>query len=276
VRTKLLAPLLLAALAWPAAAFADSTQSSNWAGYAAHGSGVSFHSVVAAWRQPVAHCGRGRKTYSAFWVGLGGFNPTSTALEQIGTEVDCKASGRAVSSAWYELVPAPSTPISLRVRPGDTVTATVTVVGHQVSVGLNDLTRNRSFHKTLTAASVDASSAEWIVEAPSNCISIDACQTLPLANFGSTTFKFASAVSTAGHQGSISDPAWQSTKIKLSPTGRRFVAYKGVGSSAGAAKPSTLRQGGSSFKVTWVRVSVPNNPFFGTRDRPLRAGHLFH
>ena len=32
-------------------------------------------------------------TYSAYWVGLGGGGQQSTALEQIGTQGDCSASG---------------------------------------------------------------------------------------------------------------------------------------------------------------------------------------
>jgi Peptidase A4 family len=276
VRARFFAALTIAALAWPASALADTAQSSNWAGYAAHGSGVSFHSVLATWRQPRGRCQPGKQSYSAFWVGLGGYNPTSTALEQIGTEMDCKASGKAVSSAWFELVPAPSTPIRLKIRPGDQVTAGVSVDGHQVTVVLDDVTRHRSFHRTLLAADVDVTSAEWIVEAPSDCINIDACQTLPLANFGSTTFHLASAVSSGGHQGSISDPAWRWTKIRLSPGGRRFVVYRGKGASAGAASPSTLRLKGSSFKVTFARVAVPSNQYFAARVGSQLAGHLFH
>jgi Peptidase A4 family len=276
VRASFLAALTIAALAYPASSLADTADSSNWAGYAAHAPGVSFHSVVASWRQPRARCARGKQSFSAFWVGLGGYNPSSTALEQVGTEMDCKASGNPVSTAWYELVPAPSTPIKLNVRPGDKVTAGVSVVGHEVSVVLDDVTRHRSFHKTLTAAEVDVSSAEWIVEAPSDCINIDACQTLPLANFGSATFHLASAISSSGHEGGISDPAWRWTKIRLSPGGRRFVAYHGKGASAGAASPSKLRLNGSSFKVSYARVAVPGNQGFFSRDQALAAGRLFH
>ncbi len=276
MRVTLLIALLAAALACPAAALADTAESSNWAGYAAHRPGVSFRSVVATWRQPRASCTRGKRTYSAFWVGLGGYSQSSTALEQIGTEMDCKASGRAVSSAWYELVPAPSTSIGLKVRPGDTLTASVTVAGHRVDVALDDLTRNRGFHKTLYAANADVSSADWIVEAPSDCLNIDACQTLPLANFGSTTFDLAGAESTTGHQGSISDPAWRWTKIKLTPGGRRFVVYHGTGTSAGAASPSPLRLQGSSFKVVYSRISIQGNPFLAADRATVLAGHLVH
>ena len=66
---------------------------------------------------------------------------TSNALEQIGSEVDCSARGTVVSSAWYELVPAPSRTIRMTVRPGDELSAEVTVAGHEVTLMLRDLTR---------------------------------------------------------------------------------------------------------------------------------------
>ncbi len=116
------------ALATAPAAAADATASSNWAGYAIHRAGVRYTRVLGAWKQPGATCVRGRQTFSAAWVGLGGYSTTSNALEQIGTEVDCSASGKVVSDAWYELVPAASRRIGLSVRPGDSMSATVSVV----------------------------------------------------------------------------------------------------------------------------------------------------
>jgi hypothetical protein len=256
-------------------ALADTSNSSNWAGYSVHRSGVNFRQVVAAWRQPTPKCTVGNESYSAVWVGLGGYSQTSNALEQIGTEADCSQSGKVVSSAWYELVPAASRAIRLRVRPGDLLGASVTVAGHRVVVALTNTTTHRSFTKTMYASSVDVSSAEWIVEAPSDCITDTACQTLPLANFGSATFSYAGAVSTTGHSGAISDPTWGSTKIQLIPGGRRFVAYQGSAGSAGAATPSALAARGTSFKVTYSEISVQGNPFF-TRRNSARAGRLVH
>src|SRR5947209_25549 len=113
----------VATLLFAPAALADTSASANWAGYAVHHPGISFRTVSASWTQPTAACTPGNPTYSAYWVGLGGFSATSRALEQIGTETDCNFAGDAVLSAWYELVPAPSTPIRLAVRPGDAVTA---------------------------------------------------------------------------------------------------------------------------------------------------------
>ncbi len=60
---------------WPARppASADSTQSSNWAGYAVHRRGVRFSKVIGTWTQPRATCTPGQATYSSVWVGIGGY-----------------------------------------------------------------------------------------------------------------------------------------------------------------------------------------------------------
>ena len=77
----------------------DTSVSSNWSGYAVAGSApdvsTTFTSVSGQWVQPTASCTSSRSTYSAFWVGLGGFSESSQALEQIGTSADCTASGKA-------------------------------------------------------------------------------------------------------------------------------------------------------------------------------------
>ena len=182
------------------------------------------------------------------WVGIGGFKPTSDALEQIGTEVDCNPAGNTVSSAWYELVPAPSKTISLAVHPGDVMHATVTVMGHHVTVVLRNLTSHKTFRKSLNAPSIDVSSAEWIVEAPSECISQFACQALPLANFGSVGFDSATVTSTNGIAGSIISPRWWRTKIELTPGSQRFIVARQTSDTAGSATPSPLSGAGSDVR----------------------------
>lgn len=270
------AVIVAAALASAPTALAKTTTSSNWAGYAVHRPGVSFRQVSGTWTQPSASCVAGQSSYSAAWVGIGGFKPTSDALEQIGTEVDCDPAGNAVSTAWYELVPAPSKTISLAVHPGDAMRATVTVVGHQVTVVLDNLTSHRTFRRSMDAPSIDVSSAEWIVEAPSDCISQLACQALPLADFGSVTFDSARATSTAGTTGSIMSPTWWRTKIELTPGSQRFIVARQTSDSAGSATPSTLRGAGREFDVTYSSVAVPAQQFARTRQSRLRAAYIEH
>src|SRR5207248_1041588 len=152
---RLLAVLVaLGTLAAAPAALADTTDSTNWAGYAVQRPGVGFHTVRAAWTQPGASCRPGTESFSSYWVGLGGFNSDSPALEQIGTEVDCTRSGRTSSTAWYETVPAPSYPIFRPVSPGDRMAASVTVQGHTTTLVLRDLSRGWTFTKSLRIGTV--------------------------------------------------------------------------------------------------------------------------
>jgi hypothetical protein len=263
-----------ATMAFAPGAVADTAYSTNWAGYAAHGS--SYKSVQGSWVQPSAQCTHGAQTYSSYWVGLGGYSSSSQALEQIGTEVDCSSSGRAISSAWYELVPAPSMPVKLTVNPGDAMQAGVSISGSSVTVVLNDLTRKQGFRKTLRASVLDLSSAEWIVEAPSDCISANSCQALPLANFGSATFNTSSAQSAAGRLGVISDPAWQTTKINLRPSGRRYAINTSSGPAIGLATAGGLSSGGTGFKVGYSQVLIAGGGVFPARDLTVRSTHLLH
>jgi len=275
-RIGLIAALsVTAALIGAPVALANTTKSTNWAGYAVHRDGVSFHQVSGTWTQPGATCVKGQPSYSATWVGLGGYDPTSNALEQIGTEVDCTRTGKVSSSAWYELVPAPSRTISLPVAPGDVMHATVTVTGHRVVVDLVNLTERHRFQKTFETSSIDVSSAEWIVEAPSQCVSQFACQALPLADFGSVSFAAATATAANGRSGTIVDSRWQRTKIRLTAGNERLVLARNTSYTAGTAAPSALRARGSRFDVTYATASSPP-PAGLARDSRLRAAYVRH
>ncbi|HLH67248.1 MAG TPA: G1 family glutamic endopeptidase [Solirubrobacteraceae bacterium] len=262
---------LVGALGWlltlAAGALADSTQSSNWAGYAVHRRGVTFTQVAGQWTQPTVSCVPGPPSYSSIWVGIGGYSESSRALEQIGTEADCSGDGTEQSSAWFELVPAPSTTISLPVAPGDGVRATVTLSGHEVSFELEDLTTGRSFTRRLHARLIDATSAEWIVEAPSVC-SGHSCQALPLADFGSTGFAFATATASPGVSGTVLSPYWRATKITLVEDAQRLF---GADRAAGpvSAVPGPLAYNGSLFPVTFAGAAA------AAPDR-ISGGHIFH
>jgi hypothetical protein len=271
--------LLAAALALFAVpgAWADTTTSTstNWSGYVAHGNGANFRTVTALWTQPKANCTADPTTYSAVWVGLGGYSLSSQALEQIGTEADCNAAGREVSNAWYELVPAASTGIRMRVNPGDVMAGRVTVLGHLVTLALSDRTRHKSFTKTMTVSSLDVTSADWIVEAPSQCDGNgNQCQSLPLADFGSETFARARAVTKSGKSGSIVSSLWRTNAITLVPggTGPQYTSYSNA--TQGQSAPSILSASGTSFKLTYTPVTpqpvtpqpvTPAQPAFGAK-----------
>lgn len=260
------------ALALAPAAAADRAESSNWAGYAVHHAHVHFKKVLGTWRQPKATCRRGRPTYSSVWVGLGGFSARSRALEQIGTEADCTAGGHQSSTAWYELVPAASHTIRLRIRAGDRVRASVAVSGRRVRLVLANLTRHRSFAKRVRASVLDTGSAEWIVEAPSVCSAGKSCRTLPLTNFGSARFTAARAQSRNGHIGRVRDRRWKTTRILLAQGGRRFIST-GKGSRPTTAIPSVLSPRHTAFTVTY-RGSP--GAFSSANTRQVAAARLVH
>lgn len=241
----------LISLAAAPTALAQVSQSANWSGYAIHRAGVTFRSASGTWQEPTLSCQSGRETFSSYWVGLGGFNSNARALEQTGTEVDCTASGKIHAFAWYEVIPSPAVPIKLEVPPGDEIQGQVLVNGHTVTLVLRDLTRNTEYSKVLTTSPIDVTSAEWIVEAPSECLSLYQCITLPLANFGSAPFTSAGAQSAAGHAGGITDPSWSSTAIKLVPHHSPSTLGRHRLGHGGDATPSSLQAGGSAFSVTY-------------------------
>ena len=211
--------------------------STNWAGYAV--SGGTFTDVKGTWVQPAVACSSFRSSYSAFWVGLGGFlgGSDSGGLEQIGTDSDCHF-GSAAYTAWYELLPDVSIPIPVPISPGDTISAEVSTDLTSANLTITDLTTGAAFTTQQTPSLLDATSAEWIAEAPSQCFGSDSCAPLPLANFGTVSFSGSSTTSN-GHVGTISDTSWTETSIEL-------------GGRAGAATPAALTPDGSGFSVAYT------------------------
>jgi hypothetical protein len=267
----------------PAASAASDVQqasSENWSGYVVGSSSSSdtsrqFKSVSGSWVQPTAKCTSGQ-SYSAFWVGLGG-SGESNALEQTGTEADCKGDGTATYFAWYELVPAAPVRVALAVAPGDHISSQVTVTGTNVTVALSNQTTGASFTKTLQMSNPDTSSAEWIAEAPSSCDqSVGSCTPLPLTDFGTVTFTGAKATAGDGHTGTISDSNWSSASVQLNPdaasSGFGNAQFASQQSSAGAA-PSSLSSDGSSFSVAWSQSSGQSASTSGAAGDGYRYGY---
>jgi Peptidase A4 family len=257
---SLVAAAVAAAAAASTAAATDSV-STNWAGYAISdaqtidtGSSttpLTFTSVTATWKQPKVKCSAGSVSFSAFWVGLGGLSSSSQALEQIGTAANCTVTGKPVYYAWYELVPAASVPVSLKVRPGDTIAASVNVNATNVLVQVKNRTRGTSFTKSLTMAEPDLTSAEWIAEAPSGCTANGNCRVLPLSNFGKVTFTKIAAIADS-HPGTVTDPTWAPELIRLVPE-----LSPGVKRSQVGATPSTVSTDGRTFGVAWDPAATP-------------------
>ncbi|HWF34781.1 MAG TPA: G1 family glutamic endopeptidase [Solirubrobacteraceae bacterium] len=253
-------------------ATAEASTSTNWSGYVAHG--VKFRSASALWTQPTLTCTPGTQSYSAAWVGLGGYNLSSKALEQIGTEADCTGSGRQVSTAWYELVPAPSRGLGMIVRPGDVMAGHVSVVGNKVTLMLTDRTRHKTYTKTVSVSTVDVTSADWIVEAPSQCTGNGfQCQPLTLANYGTQTFARANAQTAKGQTGAIASALWRTEVITLNP-GSNGTRNASNGASEGESSPSALTSAGTGFTLTYTPITAAPGPPTATSYLSSRTAGL--
>jgi Peptidase A4 family len=205
--------------------------SENWAGYAADS--TTYTSASASWKQPSVDCSEG-SGYSAFWVGIDGFN--SSTVEQTGTEADCSG-GSASYSAWYEAYPAASNTYSNTVEPGDSLTATVTESSGDVfDLVLTDSTQGWTENTDVTVSGAESSSAEVIAEAPSSELGV-----LPLADFGTVNFTNAEANSTGFDS--------------LSPV------QIDMESAFGQLEASTSSLSDDDFSVTWESSGGPSLPF---------------
>ncbi len=154
-------------------------KSQNWSGYN-QGSqalrGKMFHEVAGNWTVPTPSQHRaGEAEYSSDWIGIGGgcVNAACTigdnTLIQTGTEQDIASDGKRTYTAWYELIPAPETPIpSMIVHPGDRMHAEIAenVAGANVwTIVLTNMTTRQTF-KTTKPYSSSHLTVEWIQERP--------------------------------------------------------------------------------------------------------------
>jgi hypothetical protein len=138
--------------------------------------------VNASWTVPEVKPSE-NNTFAGVWVGIGGYGEET--LIQIGTEHEY-INGRSLYYAWYELLPDYLVHIpNLRIRPGETVIASISLVNENAStwsIEMRDVTRGEHFEKIVVYNS-SRLTAEWIVERPNVN---DAKSTL--ADFGNVTF----------------------------------------------------------------------------------------
>ncbi len=207
-------------------------ESTNWSGYAVTGANGAFTSVSASWTEPTAKCsGNRRRTdqYSSFWVGLDGYS--SSSVEQTGTDSDCVGTTPSYYG-WYEMYPAYPVNFSNTVKPGDSMSASVTFSGTDTyTLVLKDNTQGWTQTIAKNQSGLARSSAEVITEAPSSNSGV-----LPLADFGTVSYGVSTANGTSlGSQ---------------NPTEIIMV------DSSGADKDSTSSINGSGgFSNTWLRAN---------------------
>ena len=152
----------------------------NWSGYVAGAPVKSsfahpyFTSVTGTWTVPTADCAHAKgEASSTVWVGLGGY--ATRDQEEVGTDSNCTATGKRVYYAWFELVPYLSYQafpnITDKVSPGDTITGLVKILSPTlVELRVQNRTRGWIFMRKITFSSQDSSTADWVVEAPADCV----------------------------------------------------------------------------------------------------------
>ncbi len=198
--------------------------SSNWSGYAT--TGTTYSTVAGSWTQPTATCSRRQTAYAAFWVGIDGDGTNS--VEQTGTDSDCSR-GTPKYYAWYEMYPAYPVNLSYTVRPGDSLSASVTFNGgSSFTLKISDSTQNWSYSTNQSLSGAARGSAEWIAEAPSSSSGV-----LPLANFGTVYFSSCTA---------------NGNPISSNPNVDEIVMETSGGTVK--AQPSGI-SGGNAFSDTW-------------------------
>jgi hypothetical protein len=262
----------------------DSRITPNWSGYVlTAGPGIRYSSATGTWREPAVSCGPGSRGFSTIAVGLGGYGAHAQSDEQVGADANCTPTGKARYFGWFDLAPYPSYTVPHAVHSGDVLTATVTILADTrpavVNVELDNRTAGWRFTRQISWVSAgqflvapgaqntgiqsvpDGTSAEWLVEAPASCLR-QVCTQTSLANFGSVAMTGISAVAN-GVSGTLSNPAWQLTRLRLVPGRVRVPSYPrstpfarnpavtGQAASPAGATPGSASTNGRAFKVKW-------------------------
>ncbi len=214
------------------------TSSSNWAGYVAVRSGVTFRFVSAHFYVPYLNCTgvtKANPTYSSHWVGLDGFLAGSSTVEQTGILAACypdQSNSSVIAptyAAWYEKYPNPPVYSAITVHPGDAIVASVyySSTTKAFTFSLADGTDGQNFSvvgKCPVSATCARSSAEVISEAPSNGTNV-----LPLADYQAASFAGASLTDSTGtKKGGLATTYWDDYKISQLSDGTNLDAGGGT------------------------------------------------
>jgi len=216
--------------------YPSSFSSTYFSGFGAAVPGSSVSEVHGNWTQPKVSCTGSKERDAAFWVGIedsrGGY------LQQLGTLAICPESGSAVYTAWYEMFPLRAVPIHMAIRPGDRMTASVSVKGSAWHLTLKNRTTGETFAIT-KQRTAKATVALWIAEAPSTSTTDVGLHVLPLANYGSVAFTNCSTT-IGGHTGTITDRSWAHFRFDMETE-----------SGTTKAVTSGTSAGGTSFTSSW-------------------------
>ena len=225
-----------------APAKANKVYSYNWAGYSVTGAKGTVTDVKGSWIVPTVQT-KAANQYSSNWIGIDGYN--SNTVEQIGTDSDTDAKGRATYYAWYEFYPQPCYYVPLTIHPGDKITTEVSYSNGKITLLINDVTTKKSFSITQDAKGYSRSSAEWIVEAPwYNGV-------LPLTNFGTTSL---GKVYTSASNTCFATINGKTNSINSFGSAVNYITMVNDKGQI-KAQPGDLSSDGTSFQTIWKRAS---------------------
>jgi hypothetical protein len=199
---------VLGAKSW--AGMTRNVTSDNWGGFAAGHPGTRFRYIQGTFFVPYLDCARSPGAFSGHWVGIDGLG--SPTVEQDGIVAACRGT-TPVYASWYEMFPRPPVYSSMRVRPGNTIFASVAYSArtHRFTLTLTNTTNGQSFTvaKRCPSGSVcRRSSVEAISEAPSG-----AHGPLPLADFRAESYTNVRATSQDGHRAGLRSRFWNTLSI---------------------------------------------------------------
>jgi hypothetical protein len=212
---------------------------SIWAGYlvasSTYNPSPTITSINASWTIPeITQFKSGAS--SAEWIGIGGF--FDKTLIQVGSEQDSFRE-HAEYSVWYELLPDNAVTIdSINVSPGDTITASISLVNPDLDewlIYIADSNGSQIFQKTVIY-SVSQLSAEWILERPEINGQVSSMANLTMVTFNDCQATISGKTSSLG-----SNPSFQLTMYESlhSTNGVNQLTYT-----------SDLFNNGYSFNVT--------------------------
>lgn len=219
---------------------AGSGSSYNWAGYTARGG--NFTGVNGSWTIP-APTASGNFSADAEWIGIGGISGQD--LIQVGTQTIFSAT-QPTYQAWYETLPTVSQNMTLAVKPGDQISASIILnTTGQWAVSLADVTTGQNF-QTVVPYNSSESSAEWVVEMPTQV----GAGFIPIDNFGTAQFYGITTIKNG-------------QTMDLSQLGAQPMAMLSSSQQTLAA-PSVINADGVSFSVTRSAVTAaPSSNFSG-------------
>jgi hypothetical protein len=238
-----------------ASLFAPKTVSEDWSGYVAFSDlqnpQPSVTGVSAQWTVPGVTSFQ-RYSYSAAWIGIGGYVGDGTLI-QVGTEQDSQ-NGVGAYSAWYELLSGNVITIyTINLSAGDEISASINLKDSNSSiwtVEITDVTKGQTFKQDFQYDS-SRLSAEWIVERPTVGGRLGT-----LADFGEVTFTNSAAKMSAAGQAIDRFPNKEIVMYSLQ--GKALVSVSPLGSD------------GSTFTVTYLANGTTTQTILTSSD-PLAA-----